>query len=267
MRQLMNLWKGMASAVAGGLLLCACSAEEDAPLAADGKGFVKIGLSADTAFGAATKAVDESAYQDKNKYTVQLLDAKGEKVERDLGLFSEIENPLTLSAGAYVLKAFYNEEYKDVAASQDGFYVEGATEAFNITADQETSVSIKCAPTSVKVAVAFADEMKEYFDDYYMTFNTKALGSGIYQELKNTDPLYLVVENKETVKAQIALKKKGETGVEFIEKSYVMSPGEAKRINIKPTVKDPATGGLGLTIEVDDKVETVEVPITIPAWE
>ena len=61
MRQLMNLWKGMASAVAGGLLLCACSAEEEAALTAEGKGLVRIGLSADTGFSTQTKAVDESS--------------------------------------------------------------------------------------------------------------------------------------------------------------------------------------------------------------
>lgn len=265
----MNLWKGMASAVAGGLLLCACSAEEDAPLAADGKGFVKIGLSADTAFGAATKAVDESEYENTANYTIQIWDATGKNLVRDLGAFSEIENPLTLTTGSYTLKAFCGEEYKDKPASKDGFYVEGVTNPpFNVASGETTSVSVTCKPTSAKVNVVFAEEMATYFDEYYMTFSTNALGSGTKQQVNNGEVYYFLVDNKEPVKAQIALKKKGETAVEFLDRNYTMSPGDAKRINVSPIAPENPGGSLTLKIEVDETVTEVPIDITIPGdWE
>ena len=71
MRQFKTLWKGMAAALAGGLLLCACSSEEDSLEIPEGKGLVRIGLSADTGFSTQTKAVDESEYENLENYTVQ----------------------------------------------------------------------------------------------------------------------------------------------------------------------------------------------------
>ena len=261
MRQLMNLWKGMASAVAGGLLLCACSAEEEAALAADGKGFVKIGLSADTAFGAATKAVDESAYKNVDDYTVQIWKA-GAQVGEDY-TYGDIEGtPIELpETGTYTVKAFMGE---DVAASRTSLYVVGSDDV-TINGNQAENVSIACKPTSAKVTVAFDETMKDYFDNYYVSFKTVALGDAIFPwEKDDKDPVYLKVGTNESVKATIHLTKKDGVKVESteIEKTYTLSPNTAKTINIKPTLSQ---GSLGIEITIDDTTNDKEIDIEVPS--
>ncbi len=250
-----------------GWMLTACSSEEDSLEIPEGKGLVRIGLSADTGFSTQTKAVDESEYENTANYTIQIWDSKESLVQESK--FSEIENPLTLTTGSYTLKAFYGEEYKDKPASKEGFYVEGVTNPpFNVASGGSTSVSVTCKPTSAKVNVVFAEEMATYFDEYYMTFSTNALGSGTKQQVNNGEVYYFLVDNKEPVKAQIALKKKGETAVEFLDRNYTMSPGDAKRINVSPIAPENPGGSLTLKIEVDETVTEVPIDITIPGdWE
>ena len=206
MRQLMNLWKGMASAVAGGLLLCACSAEEDAPLAADGKGFVKIGLSADTGFSTQTKAVDENSYLENHPisdYTVQILKG-GTLVTGMEWKYSEIPDGLIeLSNGTYTIVAFDGEEYNEDASTRSGIYMYGETD-FDVESNQVAEQTVRCTPACGKLIVNFDEKMADYFNDYSIHFNTKAAGEGGFLAWKKTDtePLYVKLEKGgETVTA------------------------------------------------------------------
>lgn len=246
-------------------VLAGCSAEVDGPQVAEGEGLVTLNLSTNNGFLTETKTpIDESPYADKNNYKVQILDATDEsKVVKEWATYADVENPITLATGSYKLKAFYGEAYKDVAASQAGFYVEGVSPtAFNVESNGSATASVTCKPTSVKVAVEFDAKMADYFDEYYMRFNTVKLGTDNYQELKNTDPLYLIINANEVVKADIVVKKKGQSGYEFLQKTYTWNPGDAKKIKISPTA---SSGNFSLTIAIDDKVEEIPLTIEIPS--
>lgn len=246
-------------------VLAGCSAEVDGPQVADGEGLVTLNLSTNNGFLTETKTpIDESPYADENNYKVQILDATDEsKVVKEWATYADVENPITLATGSYKLKAFYGEAYKDVAASQEGFYVEGVSPtAFNVESNGSATASVTCKPTSVKVAVEFDAKMADYFDEYYMRFNTVKLGTDNYQELKNTDPLYLIINANEVVKADIVVKKKGQSGYEFLQKTYTWNPGDAKKIKISPTA---SSGNFSLTIAIDDKVEEIPLTIEIPS--
>lgn len=62
MRKLRTLLVKMVCALAGGLMLSACSSEEGGSQAMGGKGAVILDLAAETVFDTKTKAVDESTY-------------------------------------------------------------------------------------------------------------------------------------------------------------------------------------------------------------
>lgn len=246
-------------------VLAGCSAEVDGPQVADGEGLVTLNLSTNNGFLTETKTpIDESPYADENNYKVQILDATDEsRVVKAWATYAEVENPITLATGSYKLKAFYGEAYKDVAASQEGFYVEGVSPtAFNVESNGSATASVTCKPTSVKVAVEFDAKMDDYFSDYYMQFNTKKLGVDNNQDLKNTDPLYLIVEENETVNANIVVQKKGQSTYEFIKKTYTWNPGDAKKIKVSPS---QSSGNFSLTISIDETVEEIPLTIEIPS--
>ena len=271
MRQLMNLWKGMASAVAGGLLLCACSAEEDAPLAADGKGFVKIGLSADTAFGAATKAVDEENYVTRHPvsdYTVQIL-KDGTLVSGMEWKYSDIpEGLIELGNGTYQIVAFDGEEYNENASTREGIYMYGET-SVAVESNQVTPETIHCTPACGKLVVKFDEKMADYFNDYSIQFKTKAAGEGTSAAawLKtDTDPIYLKLEEGgETVTASFSITKKDGSPANVNALTKTMKWGNSWTINVSPNPTS-SSGNLGITITiVTDDLKEEEVPIEIPS--
>lgn len=259
MRQFKTLWKGMAAALAGGLLLCACSSEEEAALTAEGKGLVKIGLSADTGFSTQTKAVDESSYRNTDNYTVQII-KKGD-AESVIGTYTGAEIPselIELSNGSYYVKAFYGT---DAAASTTAMYVEG-TKDFDINSDQVTDVTVSCAPVCAKVTVKY-EGMEDYFADWRADFKTEALGETVFPLYKNvTDPLYLKVNNNESVSVTFSLTNK-ESKITTIPKTYTMNPNEALNITVKPAA--PENGNLGISITIDSSTNDETVDIEIPS--
>lgn len=270
MRQLMNLWKGMASAVAGGLLLCACSAEEDAPLAADGKGFVKIGLSADTAFGAATKAVDEENYVTRHpvsEYTVQIL-KDGTLVSGMEWKYSDIPDGLIeLGNGTYQIVAFDGEEYNEDASTRSGIYMYGETD-FKVESNQVAEQTVRCTPACGKLIVNFDEKMADYFNDYSIQFKTKAAGEGgsLGWTKKDTEPLYVKLEKGgETVTASFSITKKDGSPANVNALTKTMKWGNSWTINVSPNPTS-SSGNLGITITImEDDLEPIEVPIEIPS--
>ena len=111
-----------------GWMLTACSSDEDSLQIPEGKGYVKLNLTADAGFQ--TKAVDESFYENRENYTVQILDDEGSIVKN--WKYTEIpEGLIELENGSYVLKAFCGE---DENASTTSMYVEGTSD-FDIDGD------------------------------------------------------------------------------------------------------------------------------------
>lgn len=268
MRQFKTLWKGMAAALAGGLLLCACSSEEEAALTAEGKGLVRIGLSADTGFSTQTKAVDESEYENLENYTVQIW--KDGRIAQDgdgndcewIGNALPQDGLIELDNGDYTLLAYTGETYKGNGATTEGMYVEGSN-TFNINANQ-ISVSATCIPQCARMTVVFDSKMADYFSDYSVTFSgTTALGSTTYTWKKDfTDPVYMAVTGTETITATINLTDKESKIGTPIVKTYKVSAAKAVKMNIVPTVQG---GNVGISIEIDDSTNDIPIDIEIPS--
>ena len=242
-------------------LMASCSSTEDSPMNNDGYGTVSLSISTDTQFK--SRAVDESLYMNLENYTVQIL-KDGQVVSGMEWKYGDIPQELIkLSNGDYELNAFYGE---DKAASTTGMYVEGI-KTFNVNSDQ-SQVEVTCQPVCARVKVEFDAKMAEYYQDYLVAFHTLALvnenddlDASFVWTKSNMDPVYLKVNQKESVKAVITLvDKKSKTTT--VDKSYELSPNEALKMKIVPTVSQ---GNLGISIEIDETTNDIPVDIEIPS--
>ena len=241
-----------------GWMLTACSSEEDSLQIPEGKGYVKLNLTTNAGFQ--TKAVNESEYADVNNYTVQIL-KDGKLVEGCTWKYSDMpQEPIGLSFGSYVVKAFYGTDFEKV--SQDDLYSEG-TANLKLDTTEPQSVNITCQATCAKLTVNYDDaEIKKYFEGFNIGLSTQALGAGIYT-YANTDPIYLKVANEgEQVSVTYTFTGKDSYKDQTISRKYTLEPGQSKEVTITPSV---TSGKLSLTITVDETVETIDCPIEIPS--
>ena len=239
----------------GGWMLTACSSEEDSLQIPEGKGYVKLNLTTNTGFQ--TKAMDESFYENRGNYTVQILDDEGSIVKN--WKYTEIpEDLIELANGSYVLKAFCGE---DKNASTTSMYVEG-TSNFDIDGDQK-EVSVTCAPVCARVTIV-GEGMDEQFSDWSAMIGTKAQGSGsFYQYPKDGDPVYLKVEKGESISVNFTFTPKSGSKTTTASKNYTVNPNEALKITLKPAASE--NGNLGITITIDGSTNDETINIEIPA--
>lgn len=239
----------------------ACTSEEDEALIPEGKGYVKLSLNADTGFQ--TKAVDESEYTQLDNYTVQIL-KDGKVVDGMEWNYADMPTELIeLTNGGYELKAFYGEEY-NVPSTRDGLYMEGI-KTFNVNGDQQ-SLTVECKPVQAKIQVNFDSKMANYFSDYYVTFETEALGNEnkALWEKDDTSPLYLKVNaNGEGVVATFTLNKITGGQATVDPKTYTLKPLDFQTINIAPVVESN-TGNVGISITINKDTNDENVNIEIP---
>ena len=239
-----------------GVTLFSCSSDEAELQLSEGTGYVSFNLKTNTSFQ--SRAVSESDYQNLSNYTVQILkdgkvvdnmEWKGNAIPSDM---------IELSSGAYVLKAFCGDE--NFTASKSAMYVEGK-KTFNIDNNQVTA-TVTCKPVCGKVTVNFDSEMAKYFNDYSITFKTKALGDmNISWAKDDTDPIYMKVENQESISAVYRLTdKQGKSTT--INRTYVLSPQQHLNLNVVP---DVSTGELGITIVIDESTNDKPIDIIIPS--
>lgn len=238
-----------------GWMLTACSSEEDSLQIPEGKGYVKLNLTTNTGFQ--TKAMDESFYENRGNYTVQILDDEGSIVKN--WKYTEIpEDLIELANGSYVLKAFCGE---DKNASTTSMYVEG-TNGFDINGDQK-EVSVTCAPVCARVTIV-GEGMDEQFSDWSAMIGTKAQGSGsFYQYPKDGDPVYLKVEKGESISVNFTFTPKSGSKTTTASKTYTVNPNEALKITLKPGTSE--SGNLGITITIDGSTNDETINIEIPA--
>ena len=257
-----------------GALATSCSSDDGTLPGSTGN--VRFSLEAGTDFNAnaTTKAVDESAYSDKNNYTLKLYQKEysddNEEIWTETSLpEAEADNSYTLFKGSYKLKGYYGEAYEDVVASQAGFYSVGET-TFTVN-DTPQEVTVNCRPTHGKVTVTFGSDMATYFDSYTVELSTPKLAAEsktLTIDSSNSDPWYLLVDEKgETVTATINLTpKEGYTiksETEYV-RTYTLLPNKFWSLNINATY-DPSVGNVNISIEIDettnDKNYTIEIPI------
>lgn len=254
----LNKAKILVGVLSGIGLFASCSSDTEELLNESGTGFVSFSIQANAGFQT-TRAIDENDYENVDNYTVQIWEGED--------LFNEytpgnIPSSLKLDAGTYIVKAFSGE---DLTASTEYMYVAGESEV-TVAAGESKTAKIVCTPACAKVTIDFDKEMDTYFKDYSVSLQTKALNTSTYiWEKENTDPVYLKVEDKESVSMKINLtNKEGKTITQ--DYSYSLSPKQAFTLHVKPQVKEPGDTGLGIVIEIDEGTnEPTEIEIDIPS--
>ena len=247
-------------------VLAGCSADdEQGPQIPEGKGAVKLSITANAGFDTMTKAITEADYTNKANYTVQILDGNNRVVEGCEWTGDALpgeDELIELDNGNYTLLAFTGEDYKGLGATTEGMYVEGK-QTFNING-KPISVSAVCTPQCARMTVAFDAKMADYFNNYYVVFTgTTALGEGNYIWEKDfKDPVYMAITGTETIVATINLVDKNNKVGTPIEKKYTMTAAQAQKINIVPVVSG---GSVGISIEIDDSTNDIPVDIEIPS--
>lgn len=245
-----------------GLVGASCTSSEGIASGEHG-GAIRLSLTTNATFGSGTasRAVDESGYADVSRYTVQVLDAGDNSLKKEF-LYSEAVTPIELSNGSYILKAFYGTERE---VSDKEFYVEGST-PFNIQGEGVENIAVSCTPTCGKVIARFADTMDDYFNDYSVVYETRALsakGAVATWARTTTDPLYLKVDKDgENVRATIKVVRKSDNKAADIEKTYTLAPNKAWTLNIAP---QDNSGNIGIVITIDESTDDHPVDIVVPS--
>lgn len=271
MRKLRTLLVKMVCALAGGLMLSACSSEEGGSQAMGGKGAVILDLAAETVFDTKTKAVDESTYLTDRPladYKVKILDAQGHVVSGCEWKYSERPTGLIeLSNGSYTVVASDGEEFNVNASTRNGIYMYGSSR-FDVNSDQVATVNVACTPACGKLVVKFGDTMATYFSDYAVHFATQAVGENgsIIWPKGDTDPLYVkLAKAGENVTATFQLTKKSDgTKAEVNALTREMKWGSMWTITVNPKVED-TTDKVGITITFDDSTNDKPIDIEIPS--
>lgn len=258
-----------------GALLSSCSSDVPAGEEATGsKGKMTLRLEPSVTFVTSTRAVNESTYQSFDDYTVSIDDNAGNN--KFSGTYAQLKTrmPLELPIGSYTISATYGTEH---AASRDAFLVTG-NDAFTISGDQTTSVTVNCTPTAGKLLVAFDAAMATYYDDYNVDFTgTAALGTSVAHWAKaDTAPYYIALnQNGETVSYTIYLTAKSDYATEkdgqklvnaTATGSFTLGRNESKKLTVRPSYTPSTEGGLSIVITIDDttndKPINIEVPVT-----
>lgn len=240
-----------------GIFATSCSSEEEFSQVYQGTGTVELAVNPDAGFQ--SRAVNESDYANLKNYTIQIL--KDGTIYNNYQFIGTVPASLELEVGNYTLKAFAG---KDEAASTKTMYVEG-TSNFSVVADQTITAAVTCKPVCAKVTVTYGADMAKYFTDYYVTFETQALGETSYVWRKgDVDPVYMRVNNNERINPQITLVDK-ESKIKTVtlkDGGYTLSPAQALSIKIVPVVND---GKLQISITVDDSTEDKNITIDVPS--
>jgi len=240
-----------------GIFTTSCSSEEELSQVYQGTGTVELTVNPDAGFQ--SRAVDESYYANLSNYTVQIL--KNGTLYNNYQFIGTVPASLELEAGDYTLKAFAG---KDEAASTKSMYVEGSSN-FSVVADQTTTAAVTCKPVCAKVTVTYGSDMAKYFNDYYVTFETQALGENSYIWHKEyVDPVYMRVNNNEKINPQITLVDKNSKikTLALKDGGYTLSPAQALSIEIVPVVNN---GKLQISITVDESTEDKNITIDVPS--
>ncbi len=244
-----------------GLIATSCSSNEEISTN-ENKGFVQLSVKTDATFSTvATRAVNEESYKDVNNYRIQILNSSDNKTVKDYASLSEVPDKIELNNGSYTLKAFYGTESN---ASRESFYVEGVS-TFAIQGEAQ-SITVDCAPVCGKVIANFAPEMDNYFSDYSIVYETKALtaeGKEAAWTKDDTDPWYLKVDKAgEEVKATIHFTRKSDDKSSTAVSTYTLAPNKSWTLKIAPQDNN---GSLGIIITIDESTDDKEIDIVVPS--
>lgn len=245
------------------LLFSACNGNDEQMIDEGGSGEVQFNLSSNVTYPSSTgtRGLDEA--QNINNYTVELSDAKGNKLFSKL--HKDLEPSMKIDAGAYLVRAFWGE---DVPAGYDKLYVEGSI-PFALGKGERKDVKFTCVPANAKIKVVYSSDFSQYYSDCTIGFKTPHLLSPfLMPKSESNKSLYLKAGNEDDLTLTFELKdKNGATIVPkgFGEQKMTLSARDFLTITIKPKVTEVEAGKIkGITVTIDTSVNTEEIDITIP---
>ncbi len=256
-------------------LLASCSEREfdlDPSNGSKEQGTLVLNLNASAEFDQ-TRALNENDYKNTQNYDIKVINTATENVILECKASQLSSNfPKKVEMGSYRVEASYGVE-RD--ASRTEFYMYGDATA-TVKSKEEKVITVNCAPTCGKVSVAWDPEINTYFSDYSVSFGgTKKLGTKTFGWSKtDTEPWYIALDkNAETVTYTISLTVKDEYIVNGYSTkdgtatgTFTLERNKAHKLTIAPNYIPTTTGGMKLTITIDestnDKEITWEVPVT-----
>ena len=243
------------SIISMGLVLCAASCTKQEVSQEQGMGM----LSMDMSVAAQTRALSEDELYNTAKVNIYKADYSG--LVRSYA-YSEIPSPLYLAADKYRVDVIAGEAVAQTPAiaSWDSKSYKGS-QAFEIVADQVTTVQVVANINNAVTKVAFDPTVAENFNPGYtmtMTLSDEAASSLVYDASKNGAEGYYIVtglfEPSITWTFTGTLAKDGST---FTKTGVIenVQPGKLYSMNLKYTIKD---GDLMFTLSVDRTTQIVD---------
>lgn len=243
------------SIISMGLVLCAASCTKQEVSQEQGMGM----LSMDMSVAAQTRALSEDELYNTAKVNIYKADYSGLVRSYD---YSAIPSPLYLAADKYRVDVIAGEAVAKTPAiaSWDSKSYKGS-QAFEIVADQVTTVQVVANISNAVTKVAFDPTVAENFNPGYtmtMTLSDEAASSLVYDASKNGAEGYYIVtglfEPSLTWTFTGTLAKDGST---FTKTGVIenVQPGKLYSMNLKYTIKD---GDLMFTLSVDRTTQIVD---------
>lgn len=240
-----------------GALLTGCSQEEATP----GKGMVELNLRAETGFK--TRAIDESAYADIQNYTVKLVNKNTGATVHE-ALYSEWQTPFQVDSNTeYTISASYGQE---AAASYDHLLCYGE-QTFSVKPGITKPIDFTAKPRAAKVSVTYTDGFTQEYGDCQVGVKTQYMNAPEVIGVAQADQdLYLKAAENENVDLTFTVldKQGNEVTAKAGTKSVTVSPQTWLHVTVKRNVSEIEGGKFGITIEVDDRVETVDFDFNVP---
>ena len=243
------------SIISMGLVLCAASCTKQEVSQEQGVGM----LSMDMSVAAQTRALSEDELYNTAKVNIYKADYSGLVRSYD---YSAIPSPFYLAADKYRVDVIAGEAVAKTPAiaSWDSKSYKGS-QAFEIVADQVTTVQVVANISNAVTKVAFDPTVAENFNPGYtmtMTLSDEAASSLVYDASKNGAEGYYIVtglfEPSITWTFTGTLAKDGST---FTKTGVIenVQPGKLYSMNLKYTIKD---GDLMFTLSVDRTTQIVD---------
>lgn len=247
--------KKIFSILAMGLVLGTISCVKQEPLETQGEGVLCV----DMTVAAQTKAVSEADLYNTAKVSIYKADYSG--LVRSY-VYSSIPSPLYLAADKYRVDVIAGEAVADspAIASWDSRSYKGS-QAFEIIADQVTTVQVVANVNNAVTKVSFDPTVAENFTDGYtmiMTLSDEASSRLVYDSDKSGAEGYYIVDGlfepslTWTFTGTLAKDGSSFTKTGVIEN---VQAGKLYNMNLKYTIKD---GELDFSLSVDRTTEIVD---------
>lgn len=157
-----------------------CTRKEDSLLVARGEGLLSLDLGFEPGLTVTTRAGEGTG---DLIFKIEVLNSKGTIVQTVEDHTSLEDNPISLRAGHYTVRASHGQ---NAEAAFNSPYYAGETEV-DIVIGQTATASIECALANVKVSVKVSDVVKEKFSSYSVTVSNGAADGSLTFGAGNLD--------------------------------------------------------------------------------